>query len=89
MVNGATLFVYMALKKGINDKALKRAIVIHPADYVSENFIRLHGRAGLSWGCPALPPKLCTPIINTIKNGTYIFAYAKQDSYLQKSDLLK
>jgi len=65
--------------EGFNDKAFDRAVVIHGADYVSEDFIREHGRLGRSHGCPALPPELNEPIINTLKGGTCLFLYSPVD----------
>lgn len=73
------------LEKGINDKAFKRAIVIHAADYATEAFVRKHKRAGRSWGCPALPPALSSKIIDCIKNGSYLFIYAKDQNYFKQS----
>lgn len=63
------------LQKGINDNAFKRAIVMHGADYVSDAFLKKHGRLGRSWGCPALDPKVSKRVIDTLKGGTYIFSY--------------
>lgn len=76
------------LEKGINDKADERAIVIHGAPYVSESYIRSQGCLGRSWGCPAVPEKLCTPIIEKIKDGSCLFIYGKNKQYLRNSRIL-
>jgi len=76
------------LERGINDNANSRAIVIHAADYVDESLIRSQGYIGRSWGCPALPEKLCKPIINTIKGGTCLFIYSSNKSYLNNSKII-
>jgi hypothetical protein len=52
-----------------NSNAEKRAIVMHPARYVNE----ATGRAGRSWGCPALDPKISRSVIDKIKGGSIIF----------------
>ncbi|MEO6489899.1 MAG: murein L,D-transpeptidase catalytic domain family protein [Ferruginibacter sp.] len=76
------------LEPGINDKANERAIVLHAAPYVSEDYIRSHGFIGRSWGCPALPEKLTKPIIQTIKNGSCLFIYSSNKNYLNRSGIL-
>lgn len=77
------------LENGINDQAMARAVVIHGADYCSENMIRATGRLGRSYGCPALPRELNKPIINTIKNGSLLFIYADNAVYMASSKILK
>jgi hypothetical protein len=63
------------LNRGVNDNALKRAIVIHGASYVSEDFIRKNGRLGRSQGCPAVSEELSASIIDLIKGGTCVYIY--------------
>jgi len=76
------------IEKGINDGAEHRGIVIHGAKYVASDFIRINGRLGRSLGCPAVSEELCLPIINTTKNGTCVFIYHPNSSYLNKSLLI-
>jgi len=76
------------VEKGFNDNALKREIIIHAADYATENFIKKFGRLGRSFGCPALPPDLNRPIIETIQGGTCLFIYNPNNDYLCSSTLL-
>ncbi len=76
-------------EKGINDNAYSRAIVMHCAPYVNENFIRNKGYIGRSLGCPALPQKIYKPIIEKIKNGTCLFLYSPDTYYLSHSAFLQ
>ena len=77
------------LEKGINDNARNRDIVMHGAPYVSESAIGALGFLGRSQGCPAIPLALHKPIINTIKDGTCLFIYTPDESYLNHSELLE
>jgi hypothetical protein len=76
------------LETGINDKARIRTIVMHGADYVSSDFIRNHGRLGRSFGCPAVPTELCKEIIQTIKEGSCLFIYVPEKSYISNSPII-
>lgn len=76
------------LDRGFNSNAFNRRVVIHGAWYVEPDFIRKAGRAGLSWGCPAIAQTLAKPIINTIKNGSVIFAYFPDKNFLSHSGYL-
>lgn len=76
-------------EKGVNSLARKRAIVVHGADYASEKFIKRNGRLGLSWACPAVDSKIARKLIDTIKNGSLIFAYYPDQKWLKSSSFLK
>ena len=69
------------LEKDINDKARDRLIVIHGAQYVSQDFIDKHGRIGRSWGCPALPLQMTKAIIDMIKDGSCLYIYTDAKNY--------
>ncbi len=74
---------------GYNDNALDRAIVMHGADYVSQDFINNNNRLGRSWGCPAVSRALAQPIINTIQSGSCLFISVPDKKYLSASKWLK
>ncbi len=76
------------LEKGINDNARQRAVVIHGADYVSENFIKNHNRLGRSQGCPAVPVELSKKIIEIIKDKSCLFIYHPSENDVQSSKLI-
>lgn len=86
--NGYSLRL-LGMDKGFNDAAYRRAIVMHGADYVSEDFAAAHKRIGRSWGCPAVPRALTQPIINTIKGRNCLFIYYPDQNYLSSSEWLK
>lgn len=76
------------LDRGINDMAEARAIVMHGGFYVEEDFIKKYGRAGRSWGCPALPSSQTTDIINAIKDNNLLLVYYPSDKWFLKSQYL-
>jgi hypothetical protein len=76
------------LEKGINDRALERAIVMHGADYVSESFIKNTGRLGRSQGCPAVSIADSKKLINLMYNGAGLFIYSTDQNYFKASSLL-
>jgi hypothetical protein len=63
------------LDPGLNDMAEARAIVLHGAYYVSHEAIKVLGRLGRSWGCPAVRSEIAHRLIDTIRGGSAIFAY--------------
>lgn len=76
------------LEKGFNDRAEARDIVVHRADYATAQFAQQHGRLGRSWGCFAVSPAVADSLIYTIKNGTLVFAYYPDPTWLSKSHFL-
>ena len=58
------------LDAGQNSNAEARYVVLHAADYVSAAYLRQHGQAGYSRGCPALPPEQYRAIIGSLPNGS-------------------
>jgi len=76
------------VEHGWNDHALSRSIIMHPADYVSEEHIRQYGYLGRSEGCPAIPEALDEPIIDEIKGGSCLFLYAPNERYLHRSNII-
>lgn len=76
------------LEPGVNDLAYQRAIVIHGADYVSESFIERYGRLGRSHGCPAVRTEVAKPLIDSLKEDQYVFAYYPDQEWLSQSAYL-
>ncbi len=76
------------IEPGFNDKAFKRAIVIHGADYIGEERLKQSSFMGRSYGCPAVPQKESAALINAIKNGTCLFIYYPDKHYLAGSKIL-
>ena len=77
------------LDRGFNDNADPRAIVMHGGWYVEEAFIKKYGRAGRSWGCPAVPDQLTATIINTIKDKSLFVVYYPSSEWFAKSRFLQ
>lgn len=76
------------LEKGINDRAYERAIVMHGADYVSEDFIKNTGRLGRSQGCPAVSIADSKKLIQLLYDGAGLFIYSQNPRYFKSSALL-
>jgi hypothetical protein len=69
------------LDEGFNTNAEARSVVMHGADYVSEDFIKQNGRLGRSLGCPALPMDQYSQIIDAVNGGTCLFLNKSDAGY--------
>lgn len=75
------------LERGFNDNAESRDVVVHGAPYIGDQRAN-SAYMGRSFGCPAVPQKLAPIVINLIKNGTCLFIYHPNESYVENSSIL-
>ncbi len=68
-LNNKPAMKIIGLEKGVNGRAKERGVVFHGADYVKS------GSVGNSWGCFATPPTINPSLVETIKGGSFVFAY--------------
>jgi hypothetical protein len=71
-----------------NSNVYSRRVVIHSAKYVTEDKASKTGMIGRSWGCPAVDVKYSSKLIKTIVNGSILFSYYPNASWLEKSTWL-
>ena len=76
------------LDEGFNHHARERAIVMHGAPYVSEDFVRKNGRLGRSWGCPALRDGVAREVIDRVRGNGILFSYYPNQDWLDSSRYL-
>ena len=76
------------LDEGFNHLARERAIVMHGAPYVSEDFVKKNGRLGRSWGCPALRDGVAREVIDRVRGNGILFAYYPDQGWLESSKYL-
>lgn len=72
--NGYSLKL-QGLSRGFNESAMRRLIVMHGARYVNPLAALNMGRLGRSWGCPAVRTEVAKPMIDTLKQGQFIYAH--------------
>ncbi len=70
----------IGLDPGFNTNAESRAVVVHGAEYVCQDFVNSHGRLGRSQGCPALPVAETTAIVKTIKGGSVMYLHGPEEA---------
>lgn len=85
-VRGHSLRLH-GLETGINDNAYARGLVMHGTPNVSEAHAR-KGIMGRTEGCPALSSKSAARVIGLIANGSVVFAWYPDRSFLERSAFL-
>ena len=70
----------IGLDPGFNTNAESRAVVVHGAEYVCEDFVKAHGRLGRSQGCPALPVAETAAIVQAIKGGSVLYLHGPAEA---------
>ena len=76
------------LDEGFNHRAGERAIVMHGAQYVSDEFVKKNGRLGRSWGCPALREGVAREVIDRVRGNGIVFSYYPNQDWLDSSRYL-
>ncbi|MBV4458964.1 murein L,D-transpeptidase catalytic domain family protein [Pseudomonas sp. COR58] len=76
------------LEPGFNDMARDRDIVIHAADYVNPLWSKRQGRIGRSQGCPAVRPQVAKRVIDSLKDGQFMFSWYPDQHWLKSSPYL-
>jgi hypothetical protein len=76
------------LEPGFNSNAFARGIVVHGANYVSEEIAEAQQSVGRSFGCPAVSQDVNKDIVQLIQGGSCMFLYHPQSYYNGKSKIL-
>jgi hypothetical protein len=76
--NGESLRLYGLSKT--NDNAYERGIIIHPAHYVSEEYIKKEGMLGTSEGCPAVSYANIESVLTKLKGKALLYIYSNVPS---------
>ena len=78
------------LEPEVDDLTYERAIVIHGADYVSDDFIARTGRLGRSHGCPAVREDITYPLIDSLREDRVcICLFTPMKEWHASSDFLR
>jgi hypothetical protein len=72
-----------------NDNNRTRAIVVHGAQYAEDSFVDTNGYLGRSNGCPAVAMSRSAAFIDIIRDGSLLFHYAPDTSWIASSPFLQ
>ena len=76
------------LEPGFNSNAFARGIVMHGANYVSQEIAEAQQSVGRSFGCPAVAQDVNRYIVDLIQGGSCMFIYHPQAYYNGKSKII-
>ncbi len=76
------------LEPGFNDAVRDRAIIIHEADYATEDWVDEYGYLGRSWGCPVVDPAVSADVIDGIQDGGLFVSSFSDPDWLAESRYL-
>jgi len=57
-----------------NSNARARAVVLHSAAYMTDDFVAAHARPGRSWGCFVVDPHAVNHVVDRLQRGALIYA---------------
>ena len=77
------------VENGYNDLVRPRAIVMHGAEYARPEFVTTYGRAGESWGCPAVDDRIVDDVVATLTGGGMLFFWYPDGDWSLYSDYLR
>ena len=77
------------LEAGYNSNDRSRAIVMHNADYATQDFVDDYGYLGRSNGCPAIDPAISDGVIDALSEGGGLFKYYPDSGWLSGSTYLQ
>lgn len=78
----------IGLEKGVNDHAEERDLWLHGTKYV-DDVRATTGHVDHSQGCLAVQNKVIRPMIDSLKEGAWLFAYYPDSKWLSSSRFLK
>jgi hypothetical protein len=76
------------LEPGWDDNVRSRAIVLHSADYATQDFVDDNGYLGRSQGCPAVAPEVVGPMMDLLSDGALILSWYPDAEWLAESRYL-
>jgi hypothetical protein len=77
------------LDPGFNDNIRDRAVVVHNADYATQDFVDDNGYLGRSNGCWVVDPDASDDLVDLLAEGALLFTWAPEPDFLADSVWLR